>query len=428
MAVDTLLRRISLLLPQFARGAEEAGFDMPYVHLAKVQSSAGGEATGVGVEDFTADGSDTFVAERRLDGVLIIGGTPSALLKMARGLGKKRPWSGSPQKFQAESLVVDEASMMVLPPFLALASLVREDGDILLAGDHRQLAPIMAHDWEREDRPPTCRYQPYASAYEAVRTLKEGQQLSDAAIRLSALTFTFRLPPEIRSLIARLYRMDGLTLEGLPEARPIPGVTSGTEDLWHRMWRDPTGLFLVTHEECASKQSNPVEADIIARILGGAEQVAAGSVGIVVPHRAQRALLKAALGENPAVDVIDTVERLQGGERPTIIVSATASDPAAINARAKFILGLNRANVAFSRAQRRLIVVCSERLIAHLPPSAEHYAEAMLWKSLRAACSEFVGRTEVGGYGVRVWTAPLLEHPLSQYVKVESVTSPDGAP
>ena len=420
MAVDTLLRRVSLLLPRFARGAEEAGFDMPRVHLAKVQSSSGGEAVGAGIEDFTPDGSDAFVAERRLDGILIIGGTPSALLKMARELGKKMPWRESPQKFQAASLVVDEASMMVLPPFLALASLVREDGDILLAGDHRQLAPIMAHDWEREDRPPARRYQPYASAYEAVRTLKEGQPTSDAAIRVSALTFTFRLPPEIRSLIARLYRLDGLTLEGLPEPRPAPAAASGAEDVWQRVWRDPTGLFLVTHEESASKQSNPTEAEIIAQILAAAGPLPPGSVGVVVPHRAQRALLKSALEGDPAVDVIDTVERLQGGERPTIIVSATASDPAAINARAEFILGLNRANVAFSRAQRRLVVVCSERLIAHLPPSAEHYAEAMLWKSLRAACSEFVGRAEVGGHGVRVWTAPPIEDSMTQ-------ASSDGA-
>ena len=176
----------------------------------------------------------------------------------------------------------------------------------------------------------------------------------------------------------------------------------------------------VTHEESASKQSNPTEAEIIAQILAAAGPLPPGSVGVVVPHRAQRALLKSALEGDPAVDVIDTVERLQGGERPTIIVSATASDPAAINARAEFILGLNRANVAFSRAQRRLVVVCSERLIAHLPPSAEHYAEAMLWKSLRAACSEFVGRAEVGGHGVRVWTAPPIEDSMTQ-------ASSDGA-
>ncbi len=405
MAVDTLLRRIALLLPRFTHAASAGGFDMPAVTLAKVQSSLGGEPTGGGIEDFKASHCGTFIAERRSDGVLIVGGTPSALLKMSRELSKQPPWSETPQKFQAEALVVDEASMMVLPPFLALASLVREDGDILLAGDHRQLAPIVAHDWEREDRPPARRFRPYASAYEAIRTLKEEHPMPDAAIRLSALTFTFRLPPEVRRLIARLYRLDGLTLEGFSAASPSPSAAAGT-DLWQCLWQPPTGLFLVTHDENTSKQSNAVEAEIIAQVLASAGSLPDGSVGVVVPHRAQRALLKTALAGNPAVSIIDTVERLQGGERPTIIVSATASDPAAINARAEFILGLNRANVAFSRAQQRLIVVCSERLLAHLPPSAEHYAEAMLWKSLRAACSECLGSADVSGYKVRVWTAP----------------------
>ena len=57
-------------------------------------------------------------------------------------------------KRQKVLLVVDEASMMVFPHFLALATLAAPDGKILLAGDHRQLAPITAHDWETEDRPP----------------------------------------------------------------------------------------------------------------------------------------------------------------------------------------------------------------------------------------------------------------------------------
>jgi hypothetical protein len=295
---------------------------------------------------------------------------------------------------------------MVLPYFLAVASLIREDGEILLAGDHRQLAPIMAHNWEQEDRPPVRLYQPYVSAYEATRQIKQRQGLSDAALRQSVLEFTFRLPPVIRALIARLYRLDGLELAGLPDSHAdVSAPAPAMDDLWQALWRDPTGLFLVVHDERTSKQSNPLEADLVARLLAAAGPLKDGSVGVVVPHRAQRTLLRTRLADNPAVDVIDTVERLQGGERETIIVSATASDPAAISARAEFILGLNRANVAFSRAQRRLIVVCSDRLLAHIPPATEHYAEALLWKSLRAVCSCPLGETHVGSHTVRFWKA-----------------------
>ena len=179
-AVDTLLDRMRSLLPRFG-----AAVPMPPVHLAKVGT----------------DPTDALAPSA----VTVLGGTPSGLLKLAKSLGLSTPL-----------LIVDEASMMALPYFLAVASLVHPDGEILLAGDHRQLAPIMAHDWEREDRPPARLYQPHVSAYEAVRRLKQSPDMPDAAILQSALTYTFRLPPAIRDLIARLYRLDDIELAGRP--------------------------------------------------------------------------------------------------------------------------------------------------------------------------------------------------------------------
>ena len=84
--------------------------------------------------------------------------------------------------------------------------------------------------------------------------------------------------------------------------------------------------------------------------------------------------------------MVETVERLQGGERPVVIVSGTASEPNAIAKSAEFLLDLNRSNVAFSRCQERLIVVCSRSLLDHIPADLENYQAALLWKSLRARC------------------------------------------
>jgi superfamily I DNA and/or RNA helicase len=109
------------------------------------------------------------------------------------------------------------------------------------------------------------------------------------------------------------------------------------------------------------------------------------------------------------VDLVDTVERLQGGEKPAIIVSGTESDPHSIGAAASFILNLNRANVAFSRTQERLIVVCADTLLDHIPPELEDYESAMLWKSLRNLCSRVVLRTNIAGYAVRVLAPPIRE-------------------
>ncbi|NES93347.1 MAG: AAA family ATPase [Okeania sp. SIO2B9] len=105
--------------------------------------------------------------------VLVIGGTTNAILKMVNELNQRNNFlKDYPQGFQTTTLIVDEASMMVFPHFLALATLVKNDGEIMLAGDHRQLTPIITHDWENEDRPPVVYYQPYVSAYQAIQNLK----------------------------------------------------------------------------------------------------------------------------------------------------------------------------------------------------------------------------------------------------------------
>jgi hypothetical protein len=405
-AVDNILLQIAGFHQVFGQRAVNLGFPFPAIRLAKVNSSQVDYSLGNGVEDILAKPCATKVNNLRSNSVLIIGGTTNAILRMADELGEKIPFRDQPDRFQVPILIVDEASMMVLPHFLALATLVRSDGEILLTGDHRQLAPIVAHDWEREDRPPAVLYQPFASAYQAAQNIKDHSSLPDEKVLRSALSFTFRLPPLIRELIARLYRLDNIELEGLPRAYEVPQDTTGT---WSRVWQGATGLFLVLHSERGSKQSNLVEAQIIEYLLAAADEQLQGAIGIVTPHRAQRSLLKSQLANfyGGSVDVIDTVERLQGDERSTIIVSATASLPSAISASAEFILDLNRSNVAFSRARDRLIVVCSETLLDHIPAETEHYDSAMLWKSLRAICSHPVAVEAVGGHTVRIFTPPL---------------------
>ena len=92
--------------------------------------------------------------------------------------------------------------------------------------------------------------------------------------------------------------------------------------------------------------------------------------------------------------------------RPTVIVSGTVSDPTAVAANAAFVLNLNRANVAFSRVQDRLVVVCSRALLDHIPAEIEHYESAALWKALRDLCTEFVSEAEVGGHRVKLYRPP----------------------
>lgn len=406
LAVDTLMQRLLRYRDSFRVEAATQSLDMPQVALARVHSSNPPTDTD-GIANFAAGSCATKVKKWRETGVVVIGGTTNAILKMGGELSQRRPYSEQAGGFLADALVVDEASMMVFPHFLALSTLVKPDGEIMLAGDNRQLAPIVSHDWENEDRPPAQHYQPFKSAYEAVLRIINESRPMPAECRQSPLTYTFRLPPIIRELISRIYGgLDNIQLEGpdhISRHDPSPGVGA-----WADIWREGEGLILIVHDERSSRQSNPLEAQLIETILRSKDALADDSVAVITPHRAQRALLKGRLEPfAQAASIIDTVEKVQGGERPIIVVSGTESDPYAIGAAASFILNLNRANVAFSRTQERLVVVCAETLLDHVPSDIEDYESAMLWKSLRNLCSRTLFVTEVDGIRVRA-LAPSL--------------------
>jgi AAA domain len=408
-AVDNLLLRLDSLLPILNQHTAESGLTTPTIKLSKVHSSDIDKATGGIIEDFKANSCVKKINQWCSQSVLVIGGTTSAILKMVDELNSKTTFTKKyPQGFQTTTLIVDEASMMVFPHFLALATLVRNDGEIMLAGDHRQLAPIVTHDWENEDRPPVVFYQPYVSAYQAIQNLKENSEtrVADEAIFRSPLDNSYRLPYEVRKLIDPVYQQDDIQLKGREKDQNIEEKEiAGT---WDQLLQRTKGLYLVLHSERESKRSNQIEVEIIKQILKAGGELPDSSTAILTPHRAQRSLLKTELATyyGKAVDVIDTVEKVQGGERDNVIVSATASNPSAISKNVEFILSLNRSNVAFSRAKKRLIIVCSKTLLDYIPTELENYEEAILWKTLRSQCSELIFTEHISEHTVDVFTNP----------------------
>lgn len=80
-AVDTLLQRLQQVLPWFQAHAEERGLAMPLVRLARAHSSKPKAPFGGEVVDLAAGNCATTVEQLRREGVLVLGGTPSAVLK-----------------------------------------------------------------------------------------------------------------------------------------------------------------------------------------------------------------------------------------------------------------------------------------------------------------------------------------------------------
>jgi superfamily I DNA and/or RNA helicase len=136
-------------------------------------------------------------------------------------------------------------------------------------------------------------------------------------------------------------------------------------------------------------------------------------MGVVVPHRAQRAALQQALPELSILDpasglprrsAIDTVERFQGGERSVILVGATESDRGYLLASSDFLLDPRRLTVALSRAKRKMILVASRSIFTVFSPDEEVFLNSQLWKNLLLrTCTTPLWEGERSGKRVAVW-------------------------
>lgn len=398
-AVDELMERIKSLQPVLAKSFGEVGKRVSKISQFRVDPQ---EESSPGITPLNSGSAVRLLGAARKQGVVILGGTTTAILKLAKNLDESAAFGRTVGAFQCRLLVVDEASMMVLAHFLSLTTVVSPLGQIMLSGDHRQLAPIVSHNWEEEDRYPVTVYQPYVSAYEAVRSIKEGRPTSDSQVTMSSLNFTFRLPDIVRHLISPVYAKDKISLQG-GGGRLVQSDQKNDHSPWNAIWSGDARLHLVVHNEDSSAKANPLEVEIIEQILDSRQEFADDSVVVMTPHRAQRGLLRTRLANRPEIRRIDTVEKMQGGECPIVIVSATASDTSSITRHASFILDLNRANVAFSRTQERLIVVCAKSLLDNVPADLENYQSAMLWKSLRELCSEVLSTFEIEGHKLTIY-------------------------
>ncbi len=348
----------------------------------------------------------------------MVGGTPGGLYNLVkRGAmkGKGIVWS---EKY-FDLVLVDEASQMGQAEALLAAAFLREDGQFIAIGDHRQMPPIVQHDWESEPRRTFQEYQTYQSLFNTLRTL-------DPAPAMIKLDRSFRLHAEMAEFLRReIYARDG-----------IPYHSRRTDLLEMAQQADPFvaavlapvhPIVVVVHDESGSQTRNLAEQQLLGPIL---EALAAQGfdplegLGVVVPHRAQRADLQGLYSllteRDPTSGVIlnsavDTVERFQGGERTAIIVSATESDRDYLLASTKFLFDPRRLTVAISRAKRKMVLIASRSLFTLFSPDEETFHNAQLWKNLlNRTCTVKLWEGEQAGTRVEVWgNAPSDERDIS---------------
>ncbi|HEU5327935.1 MAG TPA: AAA domain-containing protein [Thermomicrobiales bacterium] len=308
-----------------------------------------------------------------------------------------------------DCLVLDEASQLNLPEALMAALPLRPDGQTIVVGDHRQMPPIIKHDWAHEHRRTFKEFRAFESLFRWLLRLDPPTIKFAESFRLHATLAEF--------LRQEIYRHDGIdyhsnrhaVLPALPHADPFVAAALAPDH----------PLVVVVHDEDASQVRNPFERDLIAPVLAALADTAsyalgpADGLGVVVPHRAQRADIQERV---PALTVrdpdsgavvrsaVDTVERFQGDEREVIVVSATESDRDYLLTTGEFLLDPRRLTVALSRAKKKLILVAARSIFTLFSADEETFANAQLWKDLLCyTCTVSLWRGERDGQQVEVW-------------------------
>lgn len=287
-------------------------------------------------------------------------------------------------------VVVDEASMLTLPDYLAAGIFVENHAQILISGDQRQMNPVQTHEWQEETRPSIQKYIPYLSTLNYMLFIR-GNTIDKigfpdkhidqpyADIPLHQLERTYRCHQTVADFLQRwVYSQDGLNYNS-----QVTETLSGTETVSYTEGVDASieedSFVLITHSDTQSQESNIVEAQIMKSIRDALDKSNwTGSTGVVTPHSSQKGLARS-IGVS---DTADTVERFQGGERDVIMVSSTVSDPSFIRKEDDFLLNPNRINVAISRMKKKLIVIVPESVFNHIPDKTEVYNDSIIWNGL----------------------------------------------
>ena len=316
--------------------------------------------------------------------------------------------------------IIDEASQVLEPQLLPLlcatTAVNRGDynlnrlaiGKFILIGDHKQLPAVVSQPREMS--------RVTEDSLQAIGLTDCRNSLFERLHRLSSLQGTKnivemlhrqgRMHPSICEFVNRNYYNGGLDAVPLPhQQEPLAFGTRPDDDRWTAFVAGTRMAFISVQADEAeyytkieskqeqtklaqglpnvgdSSKSNKREAETVARLIHTLCQLYSRSgipfspckqIGIIVPFRAQIAMIRKALAERHIPDTaditIDTVERYQGSQRDIIIFSTTVSRPYQLSILSEPIMTDGREidrklNVALTRARKQFFMTGNETLL-----------------------------------------------------------------
>lgn len=320
-------------------------------------------------------------------------------------------------------VLIDEASQLKLADALLPLLALRTGGHVILAGDDRQLPPIVRGTYPEDTAPfltsvfAFMRHRLAARMHAAgTAATAEGRDAEAAAQReadrtLCLLDENFRMNHPLTEYPRRA--IYGCYRATQPGRRIVLSAPHLPDALLDALLDPERPLVLVRYAAPrAYTARNPLEADLAARIVAALAErlctadgqpyagrahgpdglsghaLATEGVAVIAPHRAQNATIRerlrrlgygipvrdAATGSlclpddaTRVMPLVDTVDKAQGQEFDAVVVSYGVADAAYAEAEAAFLLSEARFNVAVTRARAKAIVLVSDAVLSVVP-------------------------------------------------------------
>lgn len=353
-----------------------------------------------------------------MEGIHVVAGTSTSLMSH-NAINQKIPvW---------DVVIVDEASQMTEPQLMFFLQRARK---FILIGDHKQLPAVVVQPEDNtliggyiefpDQEPDALPAEHYAHI---TRQLKEKLNFTDMRTsyleriwyRLDTLNATYakgqltrqgRMHEDIGSMVSYLSYDGGLNVAD--EVRQKAAFTTSWQDAEWRLGPDITDILSAhrvvfidiptTEDDQPSSKMKISEAQMAAQLaMAVAERVHAQGqklkpeeVGIIAPFRNQVATIQSEFEcalklqkREKVVETIkswlpnittDTVERYQGSQRDTIIISFTAMSEAQTRSICSYDQQQTvdrKLNVALSRARQQLIMLGDAALLRQQPKYAQ---------------------------------------------------------
>ncbi|MCH8905749.1 MAG: AAA family ATPase [Candidatus Heimdallarchaeota archaeon] len=370
-------------------------------------------------------------------------------------------WVLSQEAFEFDLIIIDEASQYPTTHYLSAIQTIRtqtlnlvyngvlEDGRIhpsqlsefvmlndeqinthvIIVGDHKQLPPV------QPVKPPERLKPLLGSVFDYF------VDETSFDLRYRPLRYNYRSNRVIVNFINSIHMYDAYL--PAPESQNaetlFDGDFSNIDDGWIRTTLDPQNVIsVITHDQPYDTSLSLLELqitiDLIIQIYvvrapdneEGQRDFWQETIGIVAPHNAHGSsiinqLHQRVIGmdlnqiepeelQSLLSDSIYTVEKFQGSEREIIVGTIGVSDVDQLRFEEEFIFDRNRLNVLVTRAKHKLIFICSQNFLQHVPQDRERFLGVGFTRKLVNYCT--METEEVIDFQGTPTTIKIFTHPF----------------